>query len=429
MLKSHYLKFVSYSPAAGNGSRRIRTLQSWLFYGLMVSFSIFSSCGKKSGTDDGPGNPGSGGDDGNGGGTATESVYLTNAKATHQYILSAYATSYGSYRVNTTTNTNGAFEWYVASQLYADAAMASLGDSAYIPGMVNTLNWLKKLADKSDVNGGYFAAAALDGSGAAGDKYVDDNALTGMAFLAAYDVTRGTTKQDFLQAAVGCANWLMNSSQWDNTFGGGFWWATNKTVKPTQSNALALQLFCRLYKITGNTVYKNWAVSVYEWLDSQMYEGSTGLYIWQIEKNGTRDTYKFTYDNAIMAEALLLYADVMGNDTYRTKAQALGNAMIRVLWDKNHNVFIFNTNDLRVNPCYSGWATQTMIKLYETDNNSNWLIYAKANVDAINLVLKNPVLNGYYQYAALDGAGRYTNLDGVDQAWMQRVQTLLSKYK
>jgi len=43
--------------------------------------------------------------------------------------------------------------------------------------------------------------------------------------------------------------------------------------------------------------------------------------------------------------------------------------------------------------------------------------------------MKSPVTNGYYQYAGLDGAGRYTNMEGVDQAWMQRVQTLLSKYK
>jgi uncharacterized protein YyaL (SSP411 family) len=402
------------------------------YYSIIGAIIMLSACGKSSTTPDNGNNNGNtgGNNGGTGGGTpTTESVYLTNAKATHAFIAAGYATPFGSYRVNTTNNTSSAFEWYVASQLYADAAMVASGDASYQTSMNNTFAWLNKLVDKNDPNGGYFAFANLDGSGASGVKYVDDNALTGMAFLDAYDVTSGSTKTDYLTAAQSCAKWLMNSGQWDTTFGGGFWWTTEKTVKPTQSNGLAMQLFARLYKITGNTQYRDWAVSVNDWLNTQMYDSTTGLYIWQIEKNNVKNPVKFTYDNAIMIEAQLLFADAMADNSYKTKAQALGNAMIRGLWDKNSNVFIFNTNDLRINGCYSGWATQAMVKLYEMDNNSNWLVYAKANVDAINLVLKNPALNGYYQYAALNGAGRYTNLEGVDQAWMQRVQTLLAKYR
>jgi len=364
-----------------------------------------------------------------GGGGAPVSVYLTNARATHDFIVTNYLTSFGDYRVNTTTNTNSAFEWYNASQLYADAAMVSLGDSSYLTNMNKTFNWLPGLIDKSDVNGGYFAFANLDGTGGSGAKFVDDNSLTGIAYLDAYNVTTGTTRTSYLNAAIACATWLINSGQWDNTFNGGFWWSTDKTVKPTQSNALALQLFLRLYRITGQTLYHDWAVSVITWLNSQLYDSVTGLYIWQIESNGVRDSDRFTYDNAIMTEALLLYDSVMNDNSYLAKAQALGNAMIKTLWDVSHNVFIFNTNDVRINPCYCGWASQAMIRLYETDHNVSWLSYAKGNIDQINTVLKNTASNGYYNYAGLDGAGRYTNMEEVDQAWMQRVQALLSKYK
>lgn len=357
------------------------------------------------------------------------SSYLNNAKSTHNFISNFYLTSYGSYRVNTTTNTTGAFEWYNASQLYADAAMVANGDQSYVAGMNNTFNWLQNLWDKNDVNGGYFAAANLNGSGAAGDKYVDDNSLTGVAFLAAYDVTSGSTQTQYLTAAENCATWLINSGLWDNTFGGGFWWSTQKTVKPTQSNAVALQLFLRLYQITGQSVYHDWAVQVNTWLNTKMYESSTGLYFWQIESNGTQDTYKFTYDNAIMLEADLLWAKAMNDNTYLAKAEALGNAMIKTLYNSTYNAFIFNTNDIRLNPCYCGWASQAFIRLYEADGNSTWLTYAKANIDKINIVLLNQANNGYYQYAGLDGAGKYSNMEGVDQAWMQRVQVLLSKYK
>jgi uncharacterized protein YyaL (SSP411 family) len=357
------------------------------------------------------------------------SVYLTNAKATHTLIQSSYLTAYGGYRVNLTTTTNSAYEWYNASQLYADAAMVANGDATYLPAVNNTYNWLQGLIDKSDPNGGYFSFANLDGSGGSGAKYVDDNSLTGVAYLAAYDVTTGTTQANYLAAAEGCANWLMNSGQWDSSLGGGFWWNTDKMVKPTQSNGLALQLFLRLYQLTGQSTYHDWAVKINTWLNTYMLDNTTGLYIWQIENSGTLDSYKFTYDNAIMLEADLWWAKVMNDNTYVTKAEALANAMLTTLYNKNYNVFIFNTNDSRINPCYCVWASQAFISLYQTDGNATWLTYAKANIDKINVVMENTADNGYYQYAGLDGSGRYPNMEGVDQAWMERVQVLLSKYK
>ncbi|WP_428329170.1 glycoside hydrolase family 76 protein [Mucilaginibacter sp.] len=357
------------------------------------------------------------------------SAYLTKAVQTYTFSTNNLLTSYNSYRANTTNNANTAYEWYNASQIYADAAMVAAGNASYTTRMNNTYNWLGNLWDKNDVNGGYFAFANLDGSGSSGTKYVDDNSLTGIAYLEAYDVTTGSTQAAYLASAQACANWLIKSGLWDTTFGGGFWWNTDKPNKPTQSNGLALQLFLRLYKITGQAIYHDWAVNINTWLNTKMYSNTNGLYIWQIESSGKVDTQNFTYDNAIMVEADLLYSTIMGDNSYLAKAQALGTAMITTLWNPSHNVFIFNTTDIRVNPCYCGWASQAMIRLYEADKNSSWLTYAKGNIDAINVVLRDANSNGYYQYAGLDGAGRYTNLEGVDQAWMQRVQVLLAKYK
>jgi uncharacterized protein YyaL (SSP411 family) len=291
-----------------------------------------------------------------------------------------------------------------------------------------TFVWMTGLWDKSDPNGGYFAFANLNGSGSSGTKYVDDNSLTGVAYLDAYDVSTGISKDNYLTAAKSCANWVIKSGLWDTTFGGGFWWNTDKPNKPTQSNALALQLFLRLYKITGDAVYHDWAVMVNTWLNTKMYDSSKGLYIWQIESNGQVDKQIFTYDNAIMLEAELLWASAMNDNSYLVKAQAMGTAMNTVLWDAGHNVYIFNTADIRINPAYCGWASQAMIKLYQADNNATWLTYAKGNIDAINVVMRDAASRGYWQYAGLDGSNRY-GMEGVDQAWMQRVQAMLSKYK
>ena len=177
--------------------------------------------------------------------------YLTLANETHGFIVGNLMTQYSSYRANTTSHSTVAYEWYNASQIYADAAMVGAGDSSYLSYMNNTFKWMDNMWDKADPNGGYFAACNLNGSGAGGDKYVDDNGLTGMVFLEAYDVTTGADKQAYLDKAKACGGWIMNSGLWDNTYGGGFWWSTAKTFKPTQANGVALQLFLRLYNITG----------------------------------------------------------------------------------------------------------------------------------------------------------------------------------
>lgn len=359
----------------------------------------------------------------------TVSAYLTKAKETHNFIISNLLTSYNGYRVNTSTNRNSAFEWYNASQIYADAAMVEIGDSSYLPFMNATFKWMQNLWDNSDPNGGYFAFSNLDGSGSSGTKYVDDNSLTGIVYLQAYNVSTGADRDAYLNKAEACANWIINSGLWDNTLGGGFWWNTEKTNKPTQTNGLALRLFLELYGITGQPVYHDWAVLVNNWLTTKMFDSNSGLFIWQYDSTGKKYGQIFTYDNAIMLEAYLTYSKVMNDPSYLSKAEAIAEAMNTTLWDGAHNVYIFNTADRRINPAWCGWASEALIRLYETDKNTSWLSYAKGNIDAINTVLRDPASKGYYQFAGLDGAGRYTNFEGVDQAWMQRIQALLSKYK
>lgn len=361
----------------------------------------------------------------------TTSRYLTAARKTHDYVLANLLTPYKSYRVNATTDPNSAFEWYNVSQIYADAAMVKRGDTTYAAYMHDSFNWMSHFWDDASPNGGYFAFVRIDGTGKGSDplKYIDDNSLSGVIYLDAYEVSTGAMKTAYLDKAKACANWLIKSGTWDTTFDGGFWWNTAKTVKPTQSNGLAMQLFTRLYMITGESIYRQWATNVNNWLSTKLYESSTGLFVWQIDQSGKRFTEKFTYDNAIMVEAFLLYGEAMNDPSYQVKAQALGNAMNRTLWDKTHNVFIFNTSDRRISPAWCGWGSQAMIKLYESDKNASWLSYAQGNIDAINTVLRDPNTGGYYQFAGLDGAGRYTNIEGVDVAWMQRLQALLSTYR
>jgi len=404
-------------------------MKNFLFYGLwlVVAVTLFTACDNKQ-----PPSPVAGPDTTkpNVPGT-TVSRYLTAARKTHEYVLTNLLTPYKSYRVNVTTDPTSAFEWYNVSQIYADAAMVKIGETDHATYMNDSFNWMSHFWDDASPIGGYYAFVRIDGSGKGSDtlKYIDDNSLSGVVYLDAYEVSTGAQKTAYLDKARACANWLIKSGTWDNTFDGGFWWNTQRTAKPTQSNGLAMQLFTRLYAITGEAVYREWASAVDKWLSAKLYESSTGLFVWQIDRAGKRFTEKFTYDNAILIEAFLRYGEAMKDDSYRVKAQALGNAMNRTLWDKTHNAYIFNTADRRITPAWCGWGSQAMIKLYEADQNTSWLGYAQGNIDAINTVLKDPVTYGYYQFADLNGAGRYANIEGVDVAWMQRLQALLSTYR
>lgn len=361
------------------------------------------------------------------------SPYWQKAQETHNFVYGNILTSYNSYRVNTTTQTTTAYEWYNASQIYADAAMVQAGDAAYLPYMNNASAWMSNMWDGTDPTGGYFAAANINGTGAGGDKYTDDNALSGIVYLDAYNVTTGSTQTGYLNSAKACANWLMFSGQWDNVYGGGFWWSTVKESKPVQTNGLALQLFLRLYGITGQTFYRDWAISIKDWLTGNMYDTADGLYIWKIDGagagTGTKHYEKFTYDNAIMIEALLLYAQIMSDNSYVTLAQNLGVSMNTTLWNSTYDVYIFNTTDGRINPAWCVWGSQAMIRLYERDGNTAWLDYAQQNIDYMNTNLRDTTNHGYYHFCNFDGSNVETRQEGVDQAWMQRTQGLLSSYR
>jgi len=377
---------------------------------------------------------------GGGGGTkppvvvppATKANYLQLAKETRTFISNNLLTSNFSYRANTTTNASACYEWYNVSQIYADAALVAAGDASALPYMNNTFKFMENFWDKSDMRGGYFASVSLNGTGASGDKFVDDNGLTGMVYLEAYDITSGADKAAYLAKAKACADWLINSGLWDNTYGGGFWWSTSKPFKPTQSNGVAMQLFAKLYTVTGETTYRDWAVQVNNWLRNTMFDSASGLYIWKIDGagTGTKHFEKFTYDNAVMLEADILLGKATNDPSYLSKAQAIGNSMNAVLWNSQYKGYIFNTDptQTRVNPAWCGWGTQGMIRLYEQDKDEKWLTYARNNIDALNKAARNADSHAYYFFAGFAGNDRAPEIEGVDQAWMQRIQAMMAKY-
>jgi hypothetical protein len=365
-------------------------------------------------------------------------------------------------------------QWYVVSQLWADAALlAADGDNPRLRAEVRSANrqargqqwdeddarchldkgfvFLDRLWDDDD--GGYYPRSNQNGSKISSKtQYADDNALAGLALLAAAEsAADGFSRDYYVYAAVQEAEYLQESGLWDDTFGGGFWWSTglgdSDEGKPAQTNALAALFFARLYKTTGNQAYLDAAISTLGWLDANLFDDQRNLYRWSVryerpnDRTGgpIRSDRYFNYDQAIAIEALLAMAGVDGDDGKIARARAIGDALHTSFWGRDRGGYNLELGVEQVYTSYAAWASMGHLALYAVDQNERWLKMARANADA--LAATTGEADGGYalrHYPCRDPrapgcAGGQTRWvvdhtrDTAAQAWAQHLQVALAQ--
>jgi predicted alpha-1,6-mannanase (GH76 family) len=359
----------------------------------------------------------------------TRSIYWQLAQTTRQFTTDRLLTRWASYRRNPDETVTAA--WHDASQILADAALLPDDDRAY-DALLATFRFTKSFSASRNPITGYCPTANLDGTHLdTAVQYVDDNMLTGNAYMEAAQVIKSRDSAELVKAADLLAFWLLHANLWDETFGGGYWWNTTRPHKPAQSNALALQLFLRLYLGTGRAEHLGHAQRTYDWLRATLLDRD-GLYASKTASSGL-DRTKFAYDQAIMIEAELMLHRATQHATRAThldRAQHLAAALKSRLWDPIFGGVLMSTGQpLARSPVFCGWVTQSLVQLYEADRNDAWLDDAQANVDILNLFLRDPTSGGYFSECRADGGNRSTLQQCVDQSWMQRTQALLSRYR
>lgn len=343
-------------------------------------------------------------------------------------------------------------EWYNASQIWADLALAATDDPRSQCWAFRGPPFLDRLWDSSGPSGGFWPRSDLRGEQVVRvDKYADDNSLTGNVWVEA--AARATSRQEreqMLGRARQTADFLIRGGLWDDAFGGGFWWNSRRGEmeegKPAQTNALAAQFFLRLYKATGDPLYRDWALRTLDWLDQKLYNPSAELYRWTVlyeersraEGEVLSDRY-FSYDQSILIEAnLLAYRLFGGERRYLERAVTLGRKLDPLFWDNAHGGYNLELGVPQVYTVYSAWIVPGLLALYEEDGDPAWLARAVANVEALNATVWDRASGGYYQRHYTCGSRLATNCEtgatwavgpersGVDQAWMQRAQALLA---
>jgi uncharacterized protein YyaL (SSP411 family) len=335
-------------------------------------------------------------------------------------------------------------QWYVASQLWADALVLNSDEDSrcYVDkGFV----FLDRLWDYT--NAGYFPRSNPVGTQVESKtRFGDDNSLGGLALLAAANATSdAASKQRYVHAATREADFLLQSGLWDTTFGGGFWWNTGRgdspEGKPAQTNALAALFLASLYTATEDANYRDWALRTLLWLDTILFDPSKHLYRWSVayrdipaRSGAVISDRLFNYDQGLAIQAQIAAYSLDGDANRLSRARDIGGAVRPVFWSDQLGGYNLEASVQQVFTSYSAWTSLGYLALYQLDADPAWLDLARENADA--LLSRSP--DGALPmriYACRDRSargcesGQATAVDGTTdtaaQAWVQHLMTML----
>jgi hypothetical protein len=347
-------------------------------------------------------------------------------------------------------------QWYVASQLWSDALLL---ESAPFPDQSDQADarcyvdkgfvFLDRLWDYTSA--GYFPRSNPVGTTVqSGPRYTDDNLIAGLALL---ETARTTTDplavRRYVHAAQRQADFLQSGGLWDETFGGGFGWNTGRgdseEGKPAQTNALAALFFARLYDVTDDAIYRNWALRSLLWLDTILWDPSRQLYRWSVafqdiphRSGAVIHSRYFNYDQGIAIEAQLAALSLDGDGNRLSRAQAIGHAVQSAFWSGELGGYNLEAGLDQVYASYGAWTSLGHLALYSVDADPGWLELARSNVSALVDARLHEADGGYaYRvYRCVDRvakgceSGRVSVVvdhmrDTSAQAWAQHLVTAL----
>ena len=183
-------------------------------------------------------------------------------------------------------------------------------DNAYLPRMKALLTGIKVK------NGATYS-----------NVFNDDMLWLGNACVRAY---QATDDQEYLDVAEFLWNDVIES--YSEVFGGGITWKKDTPMtKNAVSNAPAIILAMRLYRLTQEATYLDWATSLYEWQKQTLVDPRSGL-VWDhiTQENGAttiRKDWIFTYNMGTWIGASLRLYDATDDSGYMANALLTADAL------------------------------------------------------------------------------------------------------
>jgi hypothetical protein len=230
------------------------------------------------------------------------------------------------------------FLWPFSQALAATVTMRHVSGVSRIPGLAGALSHelsarlvgLRSYldTDNSGAPEGTFTSslAAFDGTvvpptGPGGTKYYDDNEWVGIELVRMYELTHST-------AALGSAEAIMAfvMAGWDtdpeHVCPGGipFSNAADNNERNTVTDGPGAELAVRLYQLTGNVAYLQFAEQAYNWTRTCLFQAN-GLYADHIGAHGAIARVYWSYNQGTMIGAGTLLYQATGNSAYLYEAR------------------------------------------------------------------------------------------------------------
>ncbi len=148
--------------------------------------------------------------------------------------------------------------------------------------------------------------------------FYDDDVWVVLEFLHAYALLGDA---HWLDQAKGTADFCY--SGWDEKVGGGVYWKEDdKASKNTCINAPLALASCELYQATGEQIYLDWAIRLYDWTKEKLLDPEDNTFWDNIGINGNVDKNKYTYNTGNMIGAAAALYEITGEAGYLSDAMA-----------------------------------------------------------------------------------------------------------
>ncbi len=165
-------------------------------------------------------------------------------------------------------------------------------------------------------------------AGPGGAKYYDDNDWVGIELVRSYELTR---EAGLLAAAEGIMAFEMAGWQASPSLGcsGGIPFSNlaENTDRNTITAGPAAELALRLYKITANAAYLQFAIQAYEWARACLLQPSQ-LYADHLNQRGVVEPALYSYTQGVMIGAGTMLYQATGNGAYLYQARQTAAAAL-----------------------------------------------------------------------------------------------------
>jgi len=299
-------------------------------------------------------------------GNAFNETYPVNPKNNATYVVGQ--DTLGKKRVAYLWPTSGVFSGVVALiRNTQDIRYRDLLDKKIIPG-------LELYFDSERTPVCYQSYIAQDGKS---NRYYDDNVWLAIDFA---ELAESTKDKKYLDKAEQI--WKFVISGWDSKTGGGIYWCEQeKKSKNTCSNAPSVVAAAKLYELTGNVAYLNWAKKIYAWTKLTLQDKSDYLYYDNISLDGKVAKAKYAYNSGQMLQGAALLYKITKEKSYLSDAHQIAASAITFFTEKVER----DGKSYRVFKEKGAWFVTVLsrgyFELYSIDKNPLYVNFFKSTVE------------------------------------------------